>query len=189
MIDDEGEKKDEDGVNADLGSGLFAGRRGVQEEEFAAGKIDRDGFPVYCFGVPETLSMSQANVDLIQSLYAAFARGDGPAVLASMDPAIVWNEAENFLYADRNPYVGHAAVAEGIFFRLATEWDHFQALPSEFLDAGDTVVVLGYYKAAYKATGAPLNAQFAHIWRLRDAKITAFQQYTDTAQAARAVHG
>jgi ketosteroid isomerase-like protein len=133
--------------------------------------------------------MSQANVDLIRSLYAAFARGDGPAVLASMDPAIVWNEAENFPYADRNPYVGHAAVAEGIFFRLATEWDHFQALPSEFLDAGDTVVALGYYKAAYKATGAPLNAQFAHIWRLRDAKITAFQQYTDTAQAARAVGG
>src|ERR1017187_9682181 len=89
------------------GAGFFAGGRGVQEEEFAAGKIDRDGFPVYCFEVPETLSMSQANVDLIQSLYAAFARGDGPAVLASMDPAIVWNEAENFLYADRNPYVGH----------------------------------------------------------------------------------
>jgi hypothetical protein len=38
MIDDEGEKKDEDGVNADLGSGLFAGGRGVQEEEFVAGK-------------------------------------------------------------------------------------------------------------------------------------------------------
>jgi hypothetical protein len=133
--------------------------------------------------------MSQANIDLIQSLYAAFARGDGAAVLASMDPAIVWNEAENFPYADRNPYVGHAAIAEGIFFRLATEWDHFQALPSELLDAGDTVVALGYYKATYKATGAPLNAQFAHIWRLRDAKITAFQQYTDTAQAAHAVHG
>src|ERR1017187_8878036 len=84
-----------------LRSGARGPRRGIR-----GGEIDRDGFPVYCFGVPETLSMSQANVDLIQSLYAAFARGDGPAVLAGMDPAIVWNEAENFLYADRNPYVG-----------------------------------------------------------------------------------
>lgn len=133
--------------------------------------------------------MSQTNVDLIASLYSAFARGDGPAVLASMDPAIVWNEAENFPYADRNPYVGPAAVAEGIFFRLATEWDHFQVLPSEFLDAGDTVVVLGRYKATWKTTGAPLNAQFAHVWHLRAARVTAFQQYTDTAQAARVVHG
>ncbi len=133
--------------------------------------------------------MSQSNIDLIQNLYAAFARGDGAAVLAAMDAGIVWNEAENFPYADRNPYIGHAAVAEGIFFRLATEWDRFQALPSEFLDAGDTVVALGRYQATYKATGAPLDAQFAHIWRLRDRKITAFQQYTDTAQAAGAVHG
>lgn len=133
--------------------------------------------------------MSQANVELIQGLYAAFARGDAASVMAAMDSGIVWNEAENFPYADRNPYVGPGAVAEGIFFRLVTEWDQFQALPSEILDAGDTVVALGYYKATYKATGVALNAQFAHIWRIADAKITGFQQYTDTAQAARVVHG
>ena len=132
--------------------------------------------------------MSQANVTLIQGLYAAFARGDAQAVLAAMDPAIVWNEAENFLYADRNPYVGHAAVAEGIFMRIAAEWDGFQVAPEEFLDAGDTVVALGRYKGTYKATGAGIHAQFAHIWRIKDSKITAFQQYTDTAQAARVAH-
>ena len=133
--------------------------------------------------------MSQTNVDLIRNLYVAFARGDGPTVIAGMDPAIVWSEAENFPYADHNPYVGPAAVGEGIFFRLATEWDNFQALPAEFLGAGDTVVVLGRYQGTYKATGSPLDAQFAHIWRLRDAKVTAFNQYTDTAQAVRVVHG
>ena len=131
--------------------------------------------------------MSQTNVDLIESLYSAFARGDGPAVLASMDPAIVWNEAENFPYADHNPYVGPVAVAQGVLFRLATEWDRFQALPAEFLDAGDTVVVFGRYDATYQATGAHLNAQFVHVFRLSDGKVTGFQEYTDTAQAARVV--
>jgi len=132
--------------------------------------------------------MSETNVGLIQSTYAAFARGDGPAALANMDSTIVWNEAEGFPYADRNPYVGPAAIGEGVFFRLATEWDQFQAIPAEFLDAGDSVVVLGRYKATYKATGVPLDAQFAHVWRLREGKVISFQQYTDTAQAARAVH-
>jgi ketosteroid isomerase-like protein len=132
--------------------------------------------------------MSQANTELIQNLYAAFARGDGAAVLGSMDPTIVWNEADGFPYADRNPYVGPMAIAEGVFFRLATEWDGFQAVPAEFLDAGDTVVVLGRYKGTYKTTGVAINAQFAHIWRLSGGKIAAFQQYTDTAQATRAVH-
>jgi hypothetical protein len=129
------------------------------------------------------------NLEQIQSLYAAFARGDGPAVLAAMDPAIVWNEAENFPYADRNPYIGPAAVGEGLFFRLATEWDNFQAVPSEFHDAGDTIIATGRYRATHKATGRPLDAQFAHFWRLRDGKVVTFQQYADTAQAARAVQG
>ena len=133
--------------------------------------------------------MSQATVEIIQGLYAAFARGDAAAVMAAMDPGIIWNEAENFPYADRNPYVGPGAVAEGVFFRLVTEWDQFQALPSEFLDAGNAVVALGYYKATYKATGVALNAQFAHIWRISGGSITGFQQYTDTAQAVRAVQG
>ncbi|MGB7546659.1 MAG: nuclear transport factor 2 family protein [Terracidiphilus sp.] len=133
--------------------------------------------------------MSQINREFIESLYAAFARGDGPTVLAAMDPAIVWNEAENFPYADRNPYIGPTAVAEGVFFRLATEWDDFQAVPAEFLDAGDTVVVTGRYRGIFKATRAALDAQFAHVWRLRDGKVTAFQQYTDTAQAVRVMQG
>jgi hypothetical protein len=131
--------------------------------------------------------MSQANVDLIANLYAAFARGDAPAVLGAMDSGIVWNEAENFPYADRNPYVGPGAVAEGIFMRIAAEWDGFQVIPGEILDAGDTVVVLGRYRGVYKATRKALDAQLVHVWRLKDGKITAFQQYADTAQAARTV--
>ena len=131
--------------------------------------------------------MANANLDLIRNVYAAFARGDGPAALSSMDSTIVWNEAENFPYADRNPYVGPVAVAEGVFFRLATEWDDFQAVPAEFFDAGDTVVVTGRYRATYKATQASLDSQFAHLWRVRGGKIIGFQQYTDTAQAQSAI--
>ncbi len=73
--------------------------------------------------------MPKSNLEIIKDLYAAVGRGDGPAALSLMDPNIVWNEAESFPYADHNPYVGSAAVAEGIFFRLATEWDHFQLIP------------------------------------------------------------
>lgn len=133
--------------------------------------------------------MSQSNREIIVSVYAAFARADGPTVLSAFDPAIVWTEAEGFPYADRNPYVGPMAVAEGVFFRLAFEWDNFQAVPSEYLDAGDRIIALGRYTGTYKATKIEIDAQFAHIWTLRDGKIAAFQQYTDTAQAARAVSG
>jgi len=131
--------------------------------------------------------MSQGNVDVIQNVYAAFAAGDGPGAFAHMDPAIVWNEAEGFPYADRNPYVGPAAIGEGVFFRLATEWENFQAVPKDFLDAGESVVALGRYTAKHNATGKALDAQFAHVWGLREGKIVRFQQYTDTAQASEAI--
>jgi hypothetical protein len=133
--------------------------------------------------------MPQSNREIIVSFYAAVARADGQSALSVFDPAIVWTEAEGFPYADRSPYVGPAAVAEGVFFRLGFEWDNFQAVPSEYLDAGDRIVALGRYYGTYKATKIELDAQFAHIWTLRDGKIAAFQQYTDAAQAVRAVNG
>ena len=129
--------------------------------------------------------MSKENVDLIRAIYDAFAAGDVPGVLSRMSPDIVWNEAENFPYADGNPYRGPDAILGGVFARLGVEWDGFSAVPEEFLDAGDTVVVLGRYSGTAKATGKAMDAQLAHVWRVRDGKAARFQQYTDTLQAAR----
>jgi ketosteroid isomerase-like protein len=129
--------------------------------------------------------MSQENVALVEAIYAAFGTGDVPGVLARMSPDIVWNEAENFPYADRNPYLGPEAVLTGVFARIGEEWDGFTVLPEDLLDAGDTVVVLGRYTGTCKATGRTLDAQLVHVWRIEDGKVVRFQQYTDTLQAAR----
>ena len=128
--------------------------------------------------------MSQENVDIIRGMYDAFARGDVPAVLAVLDSDIEWREAENFLYADRNPYIGPSAVLEGVFARLGTEWEGFAATPDSCLDAGDTVVAQGHYSGVYKGSGRPVRAQFAHILTMRGGKVIRFQQYTDTRQFA-----
>lgn len=130
--------------------------------------------------------MSQANVDLVRAIYDAFAAGDVPGLLGRMSTDIEWNEAEGFIYADGNPYVGHDAIVSGVFARLGSEWDGLAAIPQEFLDAGDAVVALGRYRGTHKGTGRPLDAEFAHVWRIRDGKATAFRQFTDTRQAARA---
>ncbi len=128
-----------------------------------------------------------ANLDLVKSAYAAFAKGDVPAVLAAMAPDIIWNEAENFPYADRNPYVGPEAVLNGVFARLGGEWDGFSVFPDEIIDAGETIISFGRYGGAYKATGSSIDAQFVHVWRVKGGKVVGFQQYTDTLQVARAL--
>ncbi len=131
--------------------------------------------------------MSQQNLETVRSLYAAIAKGDVPTVLGLLALNVEWREADNFIYADGNPYVGPSAVLQGVFLRLATEWDGFAAAPQQFHDAGDTVIVTGRYTAAYKATGKKIDAQFAHFWTLADGKVTRFQQYADTLQTAQAV--
>ena len=130
--------------------------------------------------------MSQENVALIRGIYDGFAAGDVGAVLGAMSPDIVWNEAENFPYADGNPYVGPQAVAEGVFARCIGEWDGFAVNVEEILDAGDTIVALGRYGGNCKATGKAMNAQMVHVWRIAEGKAVAFQQYVDTLDVAQA---
>ncbi len=129
------------------------------------------------------------NVELIKAAYAAFAKGDVPAIMAAMAPDIVWNEAESFPYADGNPYVGPDAIVGGVFARLGGEWNGFSVTVEEIIDAGDTIVSRGRYGGAYKATGSSIHAQFVHIWRVKGGKLAGFQQYTDTLQVARALGG
>ncbi len=131
--------------------------------------------------------MSETSAEVVRSMYDAFATGDVPAVVARMDPQVEWNEAENFPYADRNPYMGPDAVVEGVFARLGAEWEYWNIQVDHVLDAGSNVVVLGRYHAKHRETGKEMDAQCAHIWWLRDGKITRFQQYADTAQARAAV--
>src|SRR5215207_5057156 len=128
-----------------------------------------------------------ANADAVKRLYDAFGRGDVAAVLGAFDPAIQWREAEGFQYADGNPYVGPAAIAEGVFQRLITAVDQFRVIPGAIVDGGETVVTEGRYTGIVKATGKPVDAQFAHVWAFQDGKVVRFQQYTDTRQWSDAV--
>jgi uncharacterized protein len=128
-----------------------------------------------------------SNADSVRALYAAFAKGDMPAALATMAPDIVWNEAENYPYADRNPYVGPESVLRGVFARIGADWENFTAVSDDFIDGGDTIVSLGHYGGTFKATGKPMRAQFAHVFRVKNGKITGFQQYADTLGTARAM--
>jgi len=126
--------------------------------------------------------MSAESVNIVRGMYAAFGRGDIATVVAALNPKVEWWEAENFIYADQNPYVGPNAVLEGVFMRIANEWENFVVSPEEVLDAGDTAIGYGYYSGTFKGNGKKVRAQFAHFFTFSEGKIVKFQQYTDTAQ-------
>src|SRR5688572_1123526 len=129
-----------------------------------------------------TAARTMNNVEVVESVYGAFGRGDIPTVLSAFDPRIEWISAEGAMYP--GTFLGPDAVLTNIFARLGGEWDGFRADTSEYLDAGENIVALGRYSGTYRATGRSMNAAFAHVWTLRDGRVVRFRQYVDTRKMA-----
>jgi len=124
-----------------------------------------------------------SNVQFAKDIYAAFGRGDIPAVLAAFDPAIEWREAEGNPYQpDGEGWVGPQAILEKLFMRLGSEWDGFTVNVRTLHDAGEYVAMEGRYTGVFKPSGKKLDCQACHILRFRDGKLVSFQQYVDTGQ-------
>jgi uncharacterized protein (TIGR02246 family) len=131
--------------------------------------------------------MSQRNVEIVRELFDTWPRGDLEGFLAMLTPDVEWRFADNFVYGQVNPLIGRDALRAGSLARLRTDWEEFNALPTEFLDAGDEVVVLGHYVGTYKATRKKLRAQFTHFYKVKDGKVARWRQSVDTKAFADAM--
>ena len=127
------------------------------------------------------LMSSPENIGVIDSLYKSFATVDIPAVLASLDAEVIWNEAEGNALADGNPYIGPDAVLNGVFTRIGTDHDYFNLANIELHEMlNNQVLAKLRYQAKIKRTGKIIDVQAAHLWTLNNGKVTRFQQYVDT---------
>ena len=121
-----------------------------------------------------------SNVDIARRSYEAFERKDLAGVVAEMSEEIRWEQAQGLPHGGL--YEGLPAVVEHIFGPLDAEWwAEFHAVPAEFLDAGEHVVVLGRYTGRAKVTGKPLDVPYVHVWTVEAGKVVRFRQFLDTA--------
>jgi uncharacterized protein len=121
-----------------------------------------------------------SSVEIVKRSYDAFARHDMDGVLGDMHDDIEWHQAQGLPHGGL--YRGLAEVRRNIFDPLDEQWwDEFSAEPSEFLDAGSEVVVVGRYRGTAKGTGKHLDVPFVHIWTLEEDKAIRFRQFLDTA--------
>jgi ketosteroid isomerase-like protein len=124
--------------------------------------------------------------EVVQGLYAAYRRGDLPAILASLTSDVVW-ESE-----------GPASVAfcgirrgiketTGFFEALNADFANPELTLSEIVASGDAVMTLGRYKATARKTGKVFDTPIAHYWRIRDGKVARYVGFDDTAAAVEAL--
>lgn len=124
--------------------------------------------------------VEQKNVQIVQRIYKAFMGGDIPAVLN-----LFTDDAEHRdFFSAKIPWAGVRRGRRGVEQFLKTlvealEVEVFQ--PDEFIAGGDSVVVLGHERMRVRATGRMVEANWAHIWTLRDGMASRFLEYSDTA--------
>lgn len=120
------------------------------------------------------------DVDLVRKFYALFKKGDRASCEQMCDEAIEWNVMEG-MPAGGSRYVGRDAVFGRYFPTILASFAEFHAAADEFLGAGEgRVVVLGRYVIRSKVGRREFVAPFAHVYTVREGKIAAFRQYTDT---------
>lgn len=130
--------------------------------------------------------MKLENIELIKEFYIQFKAKNKSAYLQLCDDQIEWNAMESMPNGGKR--IGKAAVFDEYFPVMLSNFDGFHAIADEFIDAdNDTVLVLGKYSLRSKYTHQDFEAQFAHVYTVKNGKITRFRQYTDTAKIQQAL--
>jgi len=115
-------------------------------------------------------------VQTVRQLYSAFAEGDMPR-LGELLADTHWVEAAGMPYG--GTYRGFGEVATNVFGPMMNDVQGFTATPDEIIPAGDDrVLALGAYRGSGSA--GEVAAPFAHLWTVRDGRVTNFVQYADT---------
>jgi ketosteroid isomerase-like protein len=125
------------------------------------------------------------NVKLVQDAYAAFGRGDIPAIIESLADDVDWQ----FKGPASVPWAGHWRKRQDVpefFKRIAEAVDVESFEPGEYVAQGDSVVALGRFAGKAKPTGRRFEIEWAMAWTVRGGKVTRYRQYTDTATIAEA---
>jgi len=135
------------------------------------------------------LAPRNPNIELVQTLYAAFGRQDIDAILAMATPDVS-------IGLDGRPsdapilghHKGHAGMRE--FFRLLAETHEITAFtPQEFYSDGDKVFVVGHYDWVMRKSGVKGGSDWFHIWTIRNGKVASCRSLNDTALLAQAYRG
>lgn len=130
--------------------------------------------------------MSNANVTLVQSLYAAFGRGDIAPIIAAMAPDVTWTvNGRSKDYPLLGTWKGPKGVQQ--FFQGVAEHEKATDFsPREFFAADDRVFVLGHYAWTILKTGRAVASDWVHVFTFQNGKVAAFREFNDTAQFAEA---
>ena len=129
------------------------------------------------------------HVKTIESIYAAFGRGDLPAILAQVADEVDWGPNLDFRTpgASRVPYGGvcrnRDEIARRYFAPIAEAFEFRNFVPRVFMAGGAHVSVLLEVDLVVRRTGRRIAFEEMHCFAFDDAgRIVRYRAFQDTAQ-------
>ena len=124
-----------------------------------------------------------ANADALRERYERFSQGDLERALDLWTDDFVWDGSGSSELPGSGQHQGKQQAIE-VLQQAVGAWDSFSLTPDEFIEQGETVVVLGHTDVTKGDRSARLPV--VHIWRFRgDGQVTRLQILTDTLESAR----
>ena len=123
-------------------------------------------------------------LEVVQKAYAAFGRGDVPAILDLVAEEVDWK----FIGSKGLPYTGTFRKDElAQWFASIPLLENIMVFePREFISAGETVTVLGWQRMQVRLSGKVFETEWAHVFTAREGRIVRFWGIYDTEASAAA---
>ena len=120
--------------------------------------------------------------DALRGRYERFSQGDLERALDLWSDDFVWEGSSDSELPGSGRHEGKQAAIE-VLQQVVGSWDKFELSADEFIEQGDTVVVLGHTDVGKGERSARLPV--VHVWRYRGEEICRLQILTDTLESAR----
>lgn len=114
-----------------------------------------------------------SNVQTVQEIYAAFGRGDVPAILSRLATDVVW-ECETPAALSFGGIRHGVAETVGFFEGIAKEHADPKLEMTEFFSDGEAVAVFGRYEATVRDSGKRVSTPVAHYFKFREGKVVRY---------------
>jgi uncharacterized protein len=128
--------------------------------------------------------MDSTDVQALRDSYEALNEGDIDACIRVLAPDAVWSESPEL--PGTNNVRGREAIRE-FLVEFLDHWTDFRQEIEEVHVEDDRVALLIHQTAVGRASGAEVNARYAHVWTVRDGVGVFVDAYRDQADALRAL--
>ena len=129
--------------------------------------------------------MSRENVEVVESFYAAWARGEFPGPNELMDREIEYvNPAAAVEPGTRSGIAAFGRAVEKLF----EGWETWEMEPERFTPVGEQVAVVVQYRARGRGSGVEVEGRESALWTIRDGRVARYEWFHDPADALEAAN-